>query len=367
MSKEAKVGLLVAILSSILLAMAPRQGQRAPILGTVYRLSFHNVDGLKPGDQVVMGGVPAGRVVNIDFAPREDWAKLNQGQPDVPMVLVSIALDNGFNIPVESGYRVTATLKGQVFINVVPGPPGENISAGAVLTTELPAETDDTLGATLRNFRTLSRRTEDMRKQFSDPAFRRQLKDGASNARFYTNEFMTLSKTATSQVDDMNHQLDVQQVALAQQSKLMLDRINALQSYINQTIPVARAQLADYRGRLAAAQGQLGTLYSQADKMNATLKDLSVRLDGSMLGKFNQQKMLKQAKALATRADDISALAGDIHAITSDEQVRHDIKAVFKKFKGQSESVKATVDNASQSLEQYRWLMIEEKRHREEP
>ena len=361
------MGLLVAILCAIMLGLAPTQRTRPPILGVLYRLCFHDVKGLKRGDPVVMGGVPAGRVVGIDFAPREHWAELNPGQPDVPMVLVTVALDPGFKMTAHSGYKIIGNLRGQLVVNIVPGASTNKVLApNSLHNQELDAEVEDTVGATVRNFKDLAVRTEDLRSAISDPVFRRDLKDGASNARFYSNEFLGLSKRATAQVDDVTQEIGMQERRLLDQAQAMDAQVSRAQVYINKTIPLARTQLQEYRSKVVAAQKQLDSMAGQADKFNANLKKLADQLNSQKLGQLDVKKLTKDVKNVAKRVDDYAQLAGDIHAITSDEEVRANIKGQVKKLKGKSESLKESFNKYEHQLDQFKWLMKEEREHTDE-
>ena len=367
MSKQAQIGLLVAIVCGILLGLAPTQRRRAPILGTLYKLSFHGVEGLKLGDPVVLGGVPAGRVVGIDFAPRKDWETLSPGQPDVPMVLVTVAMERRLLLPANSAHKIVATLKGTHFINIVPGPPGSKLPPNSILTDELRAEKEDTLNATFKNMRMLAKRTEDLRRQFSDPQFRRDMKDGASNARFYSHEFLAASANATSRLKSMEGQLSVQEQNMIEQTQRLDQKAANAEVYIHRIIPRARQQLGDYRRRLSQAQSQMDAMYSQADKVNAQMQGFAKRLDTEMLGRIDTKKLSKTARDAARRLDDMYSLAGDLHAISSDTQVRNDIKAIFKRFKVQAETMKTNVQKYEGIFDNFQWLMSEEKEHKDEP
>jgi ABC-type transporter Mla subunit MlaD len=367
MNKEAKVGLVVAMICCLMLALAPTQKKRTQILGTEYKLSFHSVEGLKPGDPVVLGGVPAGRVVSVDFADREDWGKLNPGQPDVPMVLATISVNTGIKIPKQTGYKIISTMKGKHFINMVPGVPGENYKSGETLTEELTPERDDKLGATFRNFRHLAKQTDNVRMQFSDPQFRRDIKDTASNARFYSQEFAGLSKNATGQVRQVSAQLEQQERALLAQAAVLDSRIDKAEVYMKQVIPAAKNQLAGYRKLLAQSQGQMDQVYKQSEKMSEQLRTFADKLDSSPLGKLDAKVLSKKAHELSTKMQDFADLSGDLHTISSDPQVQKEVKAYFTKFKTQSESLKATAEKYDGQLDGWKWLMLEEKEHSNEP
>ena len=132
MTGKAWIGFAVSLICLVLLGLTPTQRKRPPILGKTYKLVFHSIEGLKVGDPVVVGGVDAGRVANIDFAPREDWTRLNKSRGEQPVVLVTVAIEGGMPVPTSAGYKVVSTLRGTHFVNIVPGA-GAPMATGDVL------------------------------------------------------------------------------------------------------------------------------------------------------------------------------------------------------------------------------------------
>ena len=350
----------------VLLGMAPTQRKRPPILGTQYQLVFHSVQGLKVGDPVLLGGVTSGRVINIDFAPRERWRELNKGHSDEPVVLVTLALEGGSKITTDSAYKVISTLRGNHFLNIVPGSTGEPLAAGHILNEEMPAEVEDQLSRTLKSFKQLNATTEQMRERFADENFRRDMKDLASNMRFYSREFKTMSSGAPQQLANMERALEQQEEALLAQARRMDEQVSRVNESMSRMVPSARAQLRGYTERLAAGQRQMDELVATANRYNNLFAEYANQVSSGPLGKLDAKKLREQAHRLATQLDDMASLAGDLHAIASDEGVKSDLKAMVKRYKQQAQQLKETVQKYDDQLNSFRWLMPddEEREHK---
>ncbi|MBS2039340.1 hypothetical protein JST97_30425 [bacterium] len=356
LSKEGRIGLVVCTISMVLLGLAPTQGKRTPLLGSQYKLVFHACQGLRVGDPVTLGGVDGGRVVDIDFAPEEDWERLNPPGETRPVVLVTVGLYQGYKLSEGTAYKVVSTLRGRHFINILPPPPGEAVASGAILKMELNSSADDQLLATIKHFKTLSESTKQMRSNFADANFRRDMKDLASNMRFYSAEFARVSQGSRAQVTQMAHSLDRQEAALMANVQRMDEMTARAQARMQTVVPVARAQLAMYRSRLDAGQKQMDQAYKLAEGYTKGLLALKARLESSPLATMDPEKLSQQMHDWKNKLEDYANLAGDMHTLSSDPQIKDGFKEPVRKYKALTEKWKEQVHGFEEQVEPYRWL-----------
>lgn len=356
LSKEGKVGLVVCSISLVMLGLAPTQQKRPSILGTQYKLVFHVCQGLREGDPVKVGGVEAGRVINLDFAPVEDWPKLNPPGDERPAVLVTVALQQGFKLSPGSGYKVVSTLRGTHFINILPSPPTSEVSPGSILNQELPGEADDQLMATIKGFKVLSQRTKDMREQFGDPVFRRDMKDLASNMRFYSNEFLRVSQDSKHQVKEIQQRLDEQEASLLGNVQKMDNQTARASSYLRSMVPSLRQQVASYRRQMNSSQKQLDKMYATAESYNKKFRDFQKQLQDGPIGKLDHEKIAQDVHDTKNKIEFYADLTQDMHTVTSDAQIQRDFKAIPKKYKNQSEKWKDQARKLEEQVDNFRWL-----------
>ncbi len=353
-SKEATVGLLVAITCLILLGISPGHESRAPLLGDTYDLVFHNVGGLRVGDPVVLGGVAAGKIVSIDFAPEDDWAELNRGHhdPDLPVVLVKVNITSGLRLPADSGYKVISNLNTNRFINILPGSPnGTILQRGGRLSNELAPEGEDRLVKTIKTFKRLSNQTEDLRRMFADPNFRREIKDMASNMRFYSREFMVSSANATLTVNSMRAGLDRQEAQMERNIEKVQEQVTMIAGRLHQTVPALEQALEGYNGQIGGAQARADELLAQARKYVAMVDDHVRQFDELYSKRVDPEALRAFFRTWSQKLDDYQALMADGRDLFLNETVRQDLKNRLKKLKDQSQQLEDTVKGFEQRVD----------------
>jgi hypothetical protein len=344
LSKEAKIGFVIGTACLVLLGLAPSQRKRAPIIGSRYELVFHDLEGLQEGDQVVVGGVDAGRVTNIDFAPQDKWKELNPPGIDRPVVLVTVALRPGFPLSQGTGYKVVSTLRGNRFINILPSPPtGERVQEGTILSGELPPETADQLQMTLANFKNLSKSTKKMRDQFADPLFRRDMKDLASNMRFYSVEFARVSKGSRAQINRMAAQFERYERQAIAQVQRMDAQVSAVGNFTRSLTPKLRARIQGYNQRIASGQQQLDRVYAQSNSLLQNFRGYADRMQ-AQAANFHPEKVAERLDKINERLETYADLATDLHQITSDPGLKQDLKALPRRMRERSERLKGQVE-----------------------
>lgn len=359
LSKEAKIGLVIGIGCLVLLGLAPSQRKRAPVLGSRYELVFHDLEGLQEGDQVVVGGVDAGRVTNIDFAAEDTWKELNPPGIDRPVVLVTVALRPGYPLSKGTGYKVVSTLRGNRFINILPSPPGERVPEGTILSGELPPETADQMSMTLANFKNLSASTKRMRDQFANPIFRRDMKDLASNMRFYSVEFARVSKSSRAQINRMAAQMERYERAAIATVQRMDTRVLAVRAYTQSLAPLMRARIQAYNLRIANGQRQLDNMYAQSNSILGTFRAYADRMQ-AQASSLRPDRVADRIDNINRKLEHYADLATDLHQITSDPGLKQDLKAIPRRMRERSERVKAQVHGYRAGLQILDWILPQE-------
>ena len=343
----------------VMLGLAPTQRKRSPLLGQEYKLVFHACQGLRVSDPVTIGGVDGGRVVDIDFAPLESWDKLNPPGETRPVVLVTVGLYQGYNLTKGTAYKVVSTMRGRHFINILPPPPGEPAS-GTILNQELNSSGDDQLLATIKNFKVLSQSTKEMRNQFADPIFRRDVKDLASNLRFYSAEFVRVSEGSRAEVAKMQKALERQEASLMANVARMDERTARAAAYIRTMVPAARQQLAGYQRQLDNGQRQMDQAYKLAEGYTKGLLSLKARLESSPLATMDPDKLGQQMHDWKNKLEDYANLAGDMHTLSSDQQIKDGFKEYPRKAKAMTEKWKEQIHGLETKIEPFQWLIPRE-------
>lgn len=351
MSGQAKVGLLVVTLALILLYMAPGQHRRAPVLGHSLKLLFTQVHGLREGDPVKLAGVPSGVITHIDFASEELTNQFSLVTGGLPLVEVSVSLNATAKVPSNSYYQAISNLNGTRWIDITPAGGDTYIGAGEPFFAERTSLQDDQLTRTLRTLRTLSDQTVELRDAIADAEFRRQVKDTASNLRFYSRELAEASRTAPERLAAIEQQIDEQEARLLAQIENMDAKVAEVHNRLQTMTPQLQENLAAWRARLDNSSAEIEQMLSQAveltDEYNRSVEEaVAGYSDPATLEKF-----VITARKWSRQIDAMMAIATDLHSLSSDPKVQEDIKGMLTKLKGRSEDLKKRVDQLERKID----------------
>jgi phospholipid/cholesterol/gamma-HCH transport system substrate-binding protein len=121
---ELSVGTFVLFGTAAIVWFAVQAGAGVSFGGSTYELNarFTNIGGLKTGSQVLIAGVPVGRVERIDLDPQY-------------AAVVRMNLRQGVRVPSDTIASIkTSGLIGDKFIALAPGADSQNISPGGIIT-----------------------------------------------------------------------------------------------------------------------------------------------------------------------------------------------------------------------------------------
>lgn len=351
MSKDAKIGLLMLALALCLVLVSSLRKAGVVTFGSQLGLIFSQVNGLRAGDIVTIGGVPRGRVVSIDFAPEEIQKSLAPLTGGVPLVSAQVAFDDFRRIPRDSTYKVRTDRSGRRLLEITVSPSDVDIGPNEIFFAEGGASQDDQLKVTLNAFKALSQQTEGLREVLADPSFRLQTKDAASNLRFYSRELRAASAEAPELLEAFEENLDQQEVAVLAQIRAFDDKTKTVRQRMTEMSPQLTENLQGWTERVSR----------QGDRLSSTLQMAIVRsdeyrvmLDSAIEQNFNEKAvdaLIVETKKWARKLEEYRYLAEDLHALTSDPTVRSDLKAAIAKFRVKSEELQQRLEQLEQRVD----------------
>lgn len=353
MTVQARVGLVVVLLAIGLLLWSPGQHRRAPVIGNRFHLVFTQAGGLREGDQVKVAGVPKGVVESIEFATPEQQKEFSLVSQGLPLVIVTAAMEGFVHIPVASSYSVESKLSGERWVNITPAGGDDYVVPGETFFAERQTDPEDQLTKTLRTFKILSEQTRELRDEIADPDFRRQVKDTASNFRFYSRELAASSESAPEMLAEFEEQLDRQEVALQQRLAQFEEQIARAENLLTEMVPKLESQLAQFEQQVIANEDQAQAMLEKAVGMSEEYRDMVAELETRFGDQERMEALADQARRWSQRLDDLAAIATDLHMISSDPQVRADLKAMITKLKDRSAELKARVEKLERTLESF--------------
>lgn len=351
MSKDALIGLWITtvLVLALLFNRVKDSGliQFDPDIG----LLFTQVHGLRAGDPVTIGGVPAGHVKEINFAPQEiqeSFAPITGGQT---LVRALVSLRDGRKIPKESTYQVRVDLNGRRWLDITISPSEETIGPDDNFFAEEAFGQDDQLQRTIRTFSTLGAQTEDLRQQLTDPEFLLRTKDTASNLRFYSRELVAASEQAPAQLVDMERALDKQELALLQQMQAFDEKTQEVSRRMLEMAPQLSENLKGWTLRVERQSERLSSTLQMASAKSEEYQRMLDQAVESRLSDDSVKKLINQTKKWNRRLTEYRYMAEDLHSLTSDPTIRSDLKKAVSDFRIKSEQMGKRLEELQKRLE----------------
>lgn len=337
MSKDALIGLwAVLVLSGFLLFNTVKESGLIDFNDEI-GLLFTQVHGLRAGDPVTIGGVPSGRVVNIDFAPKELQESLAPITGGTALVRAMVSLDR--HIPKESTYSVRVDLNGRRWLDITLSPSEEMIGPEDNFFAEEALGQDDQLRQTLRTFSTLSEQTEELRQQLAAPDFLLRTKDTASNLRFYSRELVSASAEAPDKLMEFEDELDKQETAMLQQIAAFDEKTQEVSRRMIEMAPQLSENLKGWTLRMERQSERLNATLEMARVKSEEYQKLLDEAVATQLSPEATEKLINQTKIWSRKLQEYRYMAEDLHSLTSDPTIRSDLKKAIDDFRIKTEEM----------------------------
>ncbi len=321
-------------------------------------LIFTQVHGLRAGDPVTIGGVQAGRVVDIEFASADIQEGLLPLTGGIPLVQANVELD-GRSVPKESTYTVMTDLNGRRWLDITVSPGEETIGPNEVFFAESSASQDDQLQRTLRTFTQLSSETKEVRELLADPDFRLQTRDAASNLRFYSRELAGASARAPEQLEAFERQLDQQEALLYARLADFSENTAQISARMREMTPQLTESLEGWRNRMERQGERLSAALQMAVVRSDEYRDLADRAIERGLNEESLERLTIELRSWSRRIEEYRLVAEDVHTITSDPQVQDELKALIGNMYERSAQLRARIAALEALAAANPWLRLD--------
>jgi len=346
LSRQAKVGAVFLAFLALLLYLSPTLSKRSEVLGNTYDLVFTQVNGLREGDSVKYSGVNAGQIVGIDFTDSDEKARFGEdGQ-----VVVRIVTDFGLRIPEDSHATVQATMGGLRWVEITPGNSKQALRPGSVSRLLLRPPEPDQFEAALSGLKELNVRTREVRTSIEDPAFRRKVKDLASNARFYSNELRQVSDRAGQQIDGVRRSLDERQQALLQQLDRVDVQVSQARRRTQELVPRVNEQIDAWEARMKDSETDIRGLIDNAIRETDRYRDLVVAADQKLAGLRLNETLRQRVTRLADKSEEIATLAEDLQMISSSPETQAELREMVARYRRQAEELRRNLERWEKAI-----------------
>jgi ABC-type transporter Mla subunit MlaD len=349
MNKDAYIGLWTMMVVVLFILFNSVKDKGLIDFNKEIGLLFTQVHGLRAGDPVTIGGVPSGRVVEIDFAPQEIQDSLAPVTGGTTLVRAMVSLDR--DIPRESTYSVRVDLNGRRWLDITLSPSSEMIGAEDNFFAEVAVGQDDQLQRTVRTFSTLGEQTEALRTQLTAPDFLLRTKDTASNLRFYSRELVAASAEAPQKLMEFEDDLDKQETALLQQIQSFDDKTQEVSRRMLEMAPQLSENLKGWTLRMERQSERLTSTLQMASSKSVEYQKL---LDDAILSQLSPEateKLIYQTKKWSRKLQEYRYMAEDLHSLTSDPTIRSDLKKAIDDFRIKSEELNERILKLEEMLD----------------
>ncbi len=353
MSKEFNIGLTVVCLLTVLLVVGlQKQDTRPDPFSPRYNLLFTHVSGLRPGDPVTVAGVQAGFIEKIDFTSEQERRQFEKDGLH-PQVKVTVTFNRKVRLTEGARYQQRSNLKGYRWIEVMLTGEGQPLASQSTISAEQPASNEDQLTKTLKTFKKLNVQTAEMRNLVEDEALRRNVKDMASNMRFYSREFARTSETTNDSLQSLDRALSEQETRLQGQISRIDAQVGRVRERLVAMTPQVRESLDTYRSRIQRSSGELAALLRKvvgySKQAEQVVDEISKRYHDTVV----PEKIIATVREYSRKLEDMSLLAEDMHTLSSDPQVQADLRKMASDLRARSEKLKSDVERWEKLLDDF--------------
>ena len=338
-SPAAKVGMIVVLALVMLgLVMSQLSFWKHRDKGVHYYVIFKNVAGLQMGSAVRKAGVYIGKVVSIQILGNDEPDKKLRNQVKVTISVSSSKEE----LTRESLYVINSTFMGDKWLEISPrdGKPmkPEEIAMGTAPTTldDLIVQGKDALAE-------LQKAVNNINTLVGDAKVQRDLKDSVAN-------FSKISanlKKASSRIDGTVEKLSGRMVALTDQASDVLKNVNSEISKVGGDISGFSATLK----RIALKnEGSINDMVANLQQTSHSLNDSMKAIKNIVTSEKFSGDILKTLDKLASASEQVEGIANDVRTITSDPEIRDNIKATVKEARETVEGAKDLIKRVRKTL-----------------
>ncbi len=338
-SPAAKVGMIVVLALVMLgLVMSQLSYWKHRDVGVHYYVIFKNVAGLQIGSAVRKAGVYIGKVTSIQIIGSDETDKELKKHRNEVKVTISVSSSKE-ELTKESLYMINSTFMGDKWLEINPRD-GKKMDEEEVALGTSPTTLDDLIVQGKDALAELQKAVNNVNNLVGDANVQRDLK--ASVANF--NKISTNLKKASNRIDGTVARLSDRMIALADQAGDVMKNVNSEVTKVGGDI----AGFSSTLKRIAvknegSINDMVANLQQTSHNLNSSMKAIK---DLVTSDKFSGD-ILKTLDKLANASEQVEGIANDVRTITSDPEIRDNIKATVRE-------ARETVDGAKDLIKRVR-------------
>ncbi len=339
-SNELKVGIMVIVFALAGFFVLYFMGVTKKEEGISYVIQFNQVGGISKGDAVRYAGVNIGKVKSVEIrrAPIWDWDDTQktfvprigkdgrQIEGDVAFVTILITdlgvfKSRGMVFTDKTEVTVATSIMNERWIEIRPRP-GRPLGRKDVILGKSPVTLEDLIAKGEEAITKLMETTDAVNDIIGDPSTRENIKLSLKNFRKLTEELKEVSVLTKRKID-----------AIATKVERLTDNANLAVVNVNRQITLAGGDLRRFTNTLnriaSNNEGDIRQIVKELKRTSISLHRTIKTVESLVTRKEFSEDILTTLHNIKNASEEVEGIASDIRAITSDGQIREDLKVAI--------------------------------------
>jgi len=343
-SNELKVGIITIIFIIVLYIALKHMGVVGKKEGKTFVVQFRRIGGITEGASVRYAGMDIGKVKSIDIkpAPLYIWnEKMHKfelqygkdGRPvkvDQALVTVMITRQGIFknDLPEftdNTEIMVSQSLMGDKWIEIRPKA-GTPRRPGEILIGHPPTTIEDFIAKAENAIEKLETAVDSVNNVLGDPETQKNIKLSLENFKDLTANLKDASSSAKDSIERISNKMEI----VATNVNRVINNVDGLVSNADRQVTASGRNLEKFTGTLnrmaVSNEGDIRLLVKNLVTTSKSLKNTLKVVEELVSRKEFSEDILETLHNIKSASEEVVGIASDIRAVTSDGQIREDLK-----------------------------------------
>ena len=342
-SNEIKVGVITILFVLAIYVVMAHMGVIGKKKGRTFKVQFVRVGGITTGSSVRYAGVEIGKVTNIEIEelPSYYWDIKNDqgvfvydkdGNPiKVDQAVVTIMMTNEEifkKIPMFTDHTVVAistSLMGDKWIEINPKN-GELLKKEQMILGKPPTTIEDFIGKAESAIDRVDKAVQSVDEILGDPETQKNIKLSLENFKDLTANLKDASSSAKEGISKISNKLN----EVASNINRVVNNANKVMNNVDRQVTSSGKNIEKFTGTLNRIaldnEGDIRSLVKNLVATSVSLKKTLGTIEKLVSRKEFSEDILQTLRNIKNTSEEVEGIAADIRAITSDGQIREDLK-----------------------------------------
>lgn len=341
---ELKVGIITIIFIIVLYIALKHMGVVGKKEGKTFVVQFSRIGGITEGASVRYAGMEIGKVKEIDIkpAPLYTWNdkkhkfELQYGEDGRPkkvdqaLITIMITRKGIFknDLPEftdKTEIMISQSLMGEKWIEIRPQT-GTPIRPGQIILGHPPTTVEDFIAKAEDAIEKLETAVDSFNNVLGDPQIQRDIKLSLENFKDLTANLKDASSSAKEGIERISNRLDT----VTMNVNRVINNVDGLVSNVDRQVSVSGRNLESLTGTLKRMaitnESDIRLLVKNLVTTSKSLKNTLKVVEELVSRKEFSEDILATLHNIKAASEEVMGIASDIRAVTSDGQIREDLK-----------------------------------------